>query len=135
MSLTLAEFTGRWRITRQIDDQRAARTGTLTGEALFTPDGDGLVYEETGTLDFPGQPPLQARQTYLWRGAGQAVAVCFADGRPFHQFGFDAPKATHWCDPDQYDVTYDFVHWPDWSARWVVLGPRKAYVMTTRYSR
>ena len=39
----------------------------------------------------------------------------------------------HWCDPDSYAVRYDFSRWPEWSARWRVEGPHKAYIMYSRY--
>ena len=137
MTLGLADFTGRWRIDRRIEDRHLNRTGQLHGAAVFTADGDGLHYDETGTLSFPGQPPLEARQTYLWRAGRQGVAVCFADGRAFHSFDLSAPQtsASHDCAPDLYLVRYDFSAWPHWSSDWSVTGPRKDYVMATQYQR
>ena len=80
--------------------------------------------------------PMQAERAYLWREAGAKIEVLFADGRPFHEF---APghmdDATHYCDPDVYRVEYEFADWPEWRAVWRVAGPRKAYEMTSRYSR
>lgn len=135
--MRLADFAGRWRIARRIDDRMAGRVGRLAGMAVFSPQGDGLRYVETGLLRFPGQPALEARQSYCWREDGQGVAVAFSDGRPFHRFALTgaASQAAHWCDPDRYEVRYDFAAWPDWSARWKVAGPRKDYVSVTRYRR
>ncbi len=100
-------------------------------------DGTGLTYTEEGTLAFPGQPPLTARQSYLWRADGAALAVHFQDKTAFHHIDLTKknPTARHDCAPDTYLVTYDFTAWPNWSATWTVTGPRKDYVSTSRYSR
>ena len=105
--------------------------------ARFTRDADGLVYSESGTLHLPGQPEMHAERRYLWRGAGSLIEVLFDDGRPFHVFDPAEPRpgADHWCDPDSYSVRYDFTSWPDWSAEWQVIGPRKGYSMYSAYRR
>jgi hypothetical protein len=77
---------------------------------------------------------MEAERVYLWRASGAGIEVLFDDGRPFHRID-DSAEAAHWCDPDQYDVTYEFGRWPKWSSRWRVLGPRKDYVMVSNYSR
>ena len=135
--MTLDDFVGLWTMTRQIEDRRAGRQGTLSGQARFTPDKGGLLYSETGTLRFPGQPDLSARQSYLWQADGDAINVLFHDGRPFHRF---VPKdvqcaATHDCPPDTYNVRYYFAQRPGWSVTWFVTGPRKNYEMHTGYVR
>lgn len=137
MILQLADFEGRWCIDRRIEDRSLNRTGQLHGAAVFTADGDGLRYDESGSLRFPGQPPLEARQTYLWRAEGQGVAVNFADGRAFHRIDLSAwqTAASHDCAPDLYLVRYDFSAWPHWSSDWCVTGPRKDYMMATQYRR
>lgn len=137
MTPGLADFEGAWRLEREIDDRLAGRQGRLTGKARFETDGRGLVYREAGELAFPGQPPLSARQTYLWRADGEGIAVLFGDGRAFHRFdpGETGPSARHDCAPDLYRVTYDFAGWPDWTAVWRVTGPRKDYRMLSRYRR
>ena len=79
---------------------------------------------------------MEARRVYLWRDAEPgAVAVTFDDGRPFHQFDLTGGEARHACPPDTYRVRYDFSEWPVWTARWRVTGPRKDYLMTSRYRR
>lgn len=134
----LKDFEGRWAVTRRIADHLGGVTGRFDGVAVLTPDGAGLHYEERGTLALGGAAPMAATRTYLWRPAPDGtVAVLFGDGRPFH--GFDpaaaAPEATHFCDPDDYAVRYDFGAWPVWHAVWTVRGPRKDYRMESRYSR
>ncbi len=131
----LADFVGRWRLVRQIDDRRAGAIGRMEGETLFTPVGEGLRCDETGRLTYGGTE-MEARRTYLWRAVPGGVAVAFEDGREFHDFRFaPAPEASHICEPDHYRVRYDFSHWPDWSATWQVTGPRKDYLSSSRYSR
>lgn len=134
----LGDFTGRWRITRLIRDGLARQDGRFEGAASLTPDGDGLGYAEYGLLTLGTAPPMTAERRYRWSPApGGGIAVAFADGRPFHSFAPDAgaAEASHWCDPDDYRVSYDFTRWPEWSAVWEVRGPRKDYRMESRYQR
>ncbi|SER97233.1 hypothetical protein SAMN04490244_104220 [Tranquillimonas rosea] len=134
MSPGLADFAGRWRLTRRIEDRAAGTVATFAGRADFTPDGAGLRYDEWGTLSMPGRAPMRAERRYLWRADPQGIAVLFADGRPFHVFDpAGAATARHPCDPDIYDVRYDFAAWPAWQAVWHVTGPRKDYTLTSLY--
>jgi hypothetical protein len=133
--VTLKDFTGRWQVAREITDHRSRAPAQFTGIAEFTPDDAGLAYLETGQLSLPGQPPFHAERRYHWREGADGFDVHFDDGRFFHSVDPDSPTAQHWCDPDTYDVTYDFHAWPIWSSRWTVTGPRKAYDMITTYTR
>lgn len=127
----LTEFAGRWHLTRRIDDRRAGQVGQFTGVAEFAPDDEGLAYRETGTLHL-GAAAFQAERRYLWRAGPGGIAVYFDDGRFFHTIG---PRAAHWCDPDEYNVEYDFDGWPRWRAVWSVRGPRKDYTLDSHYTR
>ncbi len=131
---SLQAFTGRWRLSRRITDHRAGGTGLFTGHARFTPDGQGLRYEETGTLELNGAR-FHASRHYLWRAQGVGIDVFFDDGRFFHHIAPDHPEATHDCAPDLYRVRYDFATWPEWSSRWEVSGPRKAYLAENQFVR
>lgn len=132
----LAEFEGRWTLTRQIDDARGGVESRFEGAARFTPDATGLTYEEEGHLLMPGQPPMAATRRYLWREGAAGIELRFADGRFFHTIApGPAPEATHHCPPDLYRVAYDFAAWPEWQARWQVSGPRKDYVMRSLYRK
>lgn len=134
----IKEFTGRWRLAREIEDRQGARRGTLEGFATLQDTGGHLTYLEEGTLSFPGLPALSAERTYLWqRGEGTEIKVLFEDGRDFHSFslGRTMPEAAHHCAPDMYHVTYDFSAWPRWTTTWRVQGPRKDYRMVSRYRR
>lgn len=123
--IALADLAGAWRLVRVIEDARAGLTGHLEGTCHWRPDGAGLRQEEAGTLRYGGAPPMQAARVYLWRETPEGLAVLFADGRPFHTLGAGRLADRHWCDPDIYDVAYDFGDWPRWSQTWRVTGPRK----------
>lgn len=137
MTLRIEDFEGSWTLSRCIEDHRAGATGRLEGEAQVASGQGGHVYIESGTLRLPGQPPLAAERRYLWRPAPGGVAVHFDDGRFFHLMALDAPHATadHDCDPDRYEVRYDFSAWPQWRAVWEVRGPRKDYRLESLYRR
>ncbi|CUI80424.1 DUF6314 family protein [Cognatishimia activa] len=138
----LSDFVGAWRVTREIEDHIANTQITAAGEAVFTMQsdqvGDGLIYNETMEITFPGSAPMHATRRYFWlpNGAGQ-IAVHFDDNRYFHAVALETPtpKDHHQCDPDNYNVAYDFSDWPNWQASWTVKGPRKDYVMLSRYTR
>ena len=132
----LGDFEGDWQLDRSIDDRRGGTDGRFTGHARFVPEGAVLVYHETGCLQM-GESAFEAEQSHLWRTDGIRFKVCFGDGRPFHDFeaGIQTPVARHHCSPDLYVVRYDFTAWPNWVAEWTVTGPRKDYVMVSRYTR
>ncbi len=128
---------GLWRIERTVEDRLLARRGSFAGEARFTAGEGGLIYDETGTLVFPGDVPMRAQRRYLWREDGGGIAVYFADGRPFHRIDADSddPTDRHDCPPDLYVAAYDFTDWPHWSSRWTVTGPRKDHDIVSRFTR
>ena len=129
----LWDFEGDWQVSRRIEDALSGQTARFAGVARFERDGVGLRYAERGVLELGGAS-MEAERVYLWRSTGEGIEVFFDDGRPFHQID-ESAEAAHWCDPDQYDVTYDFSDWPKWSSHWRVLGPRKDYVMVSGYRR
>jgi len=124
----LEGFLGTWQLAREIShgDGSSAR---FEGVAEWRAEGAGAVYVERGELVM-AQGRFAAERRYLW---DRDLRVFFEDGRFFHQVPEAGGTASHWCDPDQYDADYDFSRWPDWQARWQVRGPRKAYVMVSRY--
>lgn len=145
--MELADFEGRWALTRRIDDARANARGRFEGEARFTAAPGGLAYVEEGRLRLGTAPPMTATRRYFWRAVpgvvrgegatGGVIEIDFADGSFFHAFPTDAarPEAEHACAPDHYRVRYDFTAWPAWRAEWRVLGPRKDYRMVSDYRR
>jgi hypothetical protein len=131
--IDLWAFEGRWAVSREIADAKGV-DGRFDGTATFVREGAGLRYVERGVLRL-GTAEMQAERRYVWT-AGEGVEVWFDDGRFFHGFALgDTAEATHDCPPDWYEVSYDFRAWPEWSSRWRVTGPRKDYVMTSRFVR
>ena len=133
MVLTHEAFYGRWALARVIthrDGPGGCTEGDFEGRAEITPGG---LYTETGTLRM-GAQAFAATRRYRWAPVLGGFDISFDDGRAFHALRFDDPSARHWCDPDTYEVAYDFAQMPLWSARWRVRGPRKDYVIITRYS-
>lgn len=131
----LADFIGEWRIRRRIEDRLSGQQGRFEGQAWFRPDGAVLRYREEGRLFLASAPPMTAVRDYVWHDSTGRIAVDYGDGRPFHDFDPAAPAARHFCDPDDYRVSYDFSRWPDWQAEWTVSGPRKDYTMLSRFAR
>ena len=131
MARCLSDFEGDWRIMRTITNA-SGPDATFVGRANWTPKGEGLLYVETGELHMSGQPAMHAERRYFWDAQ---LGVWFDDGRFFHQVPASGGDTAHWCDPDQYDVHYDFSGWPSFETRWKVRGPRKNYAMITQYSR
>ena len=133
----LADFAGDWNIDRRIEDRLAKRTAQLKGTALFAWSGTDLIYSEAGMLTLDDGPALSTQQEYLWQTDGSEVRVYFANRAPFHRFPLSVPiaNASYWCDPDQYDVRYEFRNWPVWTVTWTVHGPRKDYISITRFER
>lgn len=132
--MKLAEFEGTWRLERAIANAMGP-DAVFTGQAQFIPEATGLKLLEVGEMRLEGQPPMRAERVYHWQQSADGIEVFFDDGRFFHRIGPDArAQAHHDCAPDVYDVTYDFTHWPTWTAQWQVKGPRKDYRMDSRYS-
>lgn len=133
-----AAFRGGWLLERDILDLDSEWIGRFEGAASFEPSGETLHYREEGRLRFGGLEAIKATRSYIWTFPGGAeIAIRFEDDRPFHDFRFrqDRVEASHFCDPDQYDVAYDFGSWPLWKAEWRVEGPRKDYRMVSTYRR
>lgn len=128
--MKLQDFAGSWRVTRTICHAEAP-DGTFEGVATWSPDSLGLLYHEQGILQIGDHPPMQTERRYSWR---EGLAVHFEDGRFFHHVATDGSETVHICDPDEYRVVYSFGTWPEFRTVWRVHGPRKSYVMTTRYA-
>jgi hypothetical protein len=127
----LADFEGRWQVLRQITSE-GAPSARFEGEAIWTPADGGLAYRETGRMILEGQPVMQAERRYFWAGD---LSVHFEDGRFFHHVPPTGGTARHWCDPDNYELTYDVGAWPLFHVFWRVSGPRKSYTAQTQYTR
>ena len=127
----LADFLGRREIVRQITPADGP-PASFTGFGTWSAGAAGAIYTEKGVLQLQGAAPMTAERTYLW---DDDLSVRFEDGRPFHPVPAGGGQATHFCDPDTYLVSYDFSDWPAFTVRYDVTGPRKDYVMISRYQR
>ena len=135
--LALADLEGRWTLNRQIT-HAGGEVNEFHGHATCTLDGDQLILDEEGVLSgLPGGATLKASRRYIMSEEAGHIAVFFHDMRPFHAIplGVARPEASHDCPPDTYEVSYDFSDLGAWRAIWSVSGPRKSYVMKTRYTR
>lgn len=136
MRLELADFAGRWRIRRRIDDHLAGQVARFEGLAEMQPAATmPWLWVETGELRLGDAAPMSAERRYLWAEEGGRIRVRFPDGRAFHDFSATSLEAAHWCEPDDYRVRYDFGAWPAWQAQWRVRGPRKDYTLLSEYER
>lgn len=129
--LTLADFLGRWRMSRRITQADGA-IHRFNGHAEWRGDESGADYVEAGCLQLPAGQTLQAERRFRW---GADLSVWFEDGRFFHHVPRDGDVVAHACAPDRYLGAYDFTDWPHFIVSWQVAGPRKAYQMRTRYTR
>lgn len=130
-------FSGAWRITRRICDRLAGESGRVNGVVRFAPEADGLRYDETGEMRF-GTYRGEVAQSYLFAFDGDAVAnVRYADGRFFHRLDLSSGAAdvAHHCGADLYRGRYRVLGADRWALSWQVTGPRKDYLMSTRYER
>ncbi len=133
-----ARFRGVWHVDRHILDLDSEWLGRFDGQAMFEDHEGHLAYHEEGILKFGGLTGSRATRDYIWTFPSDShVKVLFDDGADFHEFNpwEDRPFARHFCDPDEYDVTYDFRKYPQWRAEWRVEGPKKDYRMVTTYRR
>ncbi|PRY95397.1 hypothetical protein BCF33_1016 [Hasllibacter halocynthiae] len=124
---------GAWRLAREV---RHAAGGTVRAEgtARFAPEGDGLAEREEGRAVLPGGSGMAFEQRRLWRAEGGRLTLWKGDGTLLCVL--DGGEGVHGCPPDLYRVRLDLSGLPsDWSAEWRVTGPRKDYVMATRYVR
>ena len=126
------ELAGRWRLVRRICDRAAGQHGTVTGELVIDPDGDGLRWAEHGTLRWGGHE-RPVHRAYLLRPGADGWEVRFADGRPFHPWRPGEP-VRHPCRDDLYTglVTVDPGRI---RTLWDVRGPAKDQRLVTRCYR
>jgi hypothetical protein len=130
-----ALLPGRWTVERTLEDA-ALGSGTFAGEALFAPDGDGLVWRERGRLRL-GAYEGPAARTLRIEPDGGGWLVRFADGRPFHALDLrdGACAVAHACGEDRYEGEYRVTGPDELEVRWRVRGPAKDGRITSVYRR
>jgi len=132
-----AFLAGRWHLTRRISDHRGWASGRFTGEAAFMPFGGGLRYDERGSLTMGGRRhPATRAYVYSFDTPRQAE-VWFDGGGYFHSLdlGEGRWRVRHACADDLYEGAFRVHRGDAWTAVWRVSGPRKSYVIRTRYDR
>ncbi|MSO92933.1 MAG: hypothetical protein EXQ86_05975 [Rhodospirillales bacterium] len=130
-------LTGRWTVSRAIEDRARTTTGAFEGAAMFAPDGDDLRYFETGRLlveAYEGEAFRAYR--YVFPAPARAL-VMFEDGSAFHDLDLSNGTwdATHACAPDVYEGRYTAASADAWQVVWRVRGPRKDLMLETAYKR
>ncbi|HAJ83786.1 MAG: DUF6314 family protein [Planktomarina sp.] len=122
-----------WNISRQIIDHSQGSQLTFTGRCEVS---DGW-YRESGQLVLADGQVISSTRRYLWKACTGGVDVHFDDEQFFHRIDLAsaASQARHFCDPDDYTVSYDFLQWPVWTSLWRVKGPRKQYKMLSIYRK
>jgi hypothetical protein len=134
---TLSYLTASWRLERRITDHLARTAGSFAGSATVRAAGRRARYEERGRLRFGGYDGQAHRRLDLVATAGGAVAVQFADGRPFFELDLvnGTCVAVHPCRQDRYELDFE-VRSPDvLLERWRVTGPLKDYEAQTTWRR
>jgi hypothetical protein len=143
---TLGFLRGHWQVDRAITDFRSGQPGSFAGLARCTAPPAGtpgagtpgaLVYREQGELRFGSHRGPASRILLYLPGAGGAVDVRFADGRPFYRLDLRSGtwSARHPCRSDSYLVTVRALGPDAYFERWRASGPGKDYLMTTTMTR
>jgi hypothetical protein len=139
ISGTLASLVGSWSLRRSIDNGAA-----MTGTATFIGRADGWFdYAEHGRLTLADGQSLDAVRRYVFEEADDGFAVWFVEAPPrlFHRVVLRRAgtslvgAAAHCCGDDRYDSRYEFPADGSFVIDHAVRGPRKRYVMRTRYTR
>lgn len=138
----LAYLAGWWRAERVITDFRSGTPGVFTGTVSFTTLGDpaspgALAYREEGELEYGRHRGPASRSLLYLPAADGAVAVRFADGRPFYRLDLRSGicHADHPCGEDSYHATVRLLGPGAYTEQWRVTGPGKDYLMTTTLTR
>lgn len=132
----IAFLTGSWTVAREVHDDHSGLDGAFTGVARFVPEGDGLVWIETGRLRL-GSHEGEASRTLRIVPEGDGWAVRFEDGRPFHPLDLRSGVSVvdHPCGEDHYVGGLRAESRDAVEIRWRVSGPTKDQTIVSRYTR
>ncbi|MDX3455111.1 DUF6314 family protein [Streptomyces sp. ME02-8801-2C] len=141
-------LAGTWRLERSVRDLSGTDEGTFVGTTTFSPlhEADqphegvprGLLHHESGTFVWRGVArPAERTLRFLPGAAPGTAAVCFADGRPFHDLDLTSGRwiTDHPCAADLYRGEFTVLDEDHWRTVWRVAGPAKDLVLTTDYLR
>ncbi len=135
----LTYFLGQWTLDREV-----VGVAVMKGVTTFTPAGpDTAEYFEEVSVHLADGQVLHGEQRYVYERISEGIAVYFhpstQDGvrRLFHDLHFAGlrAEARHLCKEDLYRTTYVIDSRDAFTVRHVVRGPRKDYVLHTRYQR
>jgi hypothetical protein len=132
----LAFLAGSWSTRRHLLDRSSGTEGIFTGITTFTPDDDGLRWDEEGTMSWPSfQGP--ASRSYRVTAQGTTMAIHFPDGRLLCRLDLRSGRAhdEHWCSPDTYLVDFRVPSFGTVEYSWDVTGPAKDHLLTTTLTR
>lgn len=138
-------FCGEWRMSRRIDDRRAARLGRAWGQAMFAQERPERAQEttctESLTVEYGGRR-WPAEQIYRWRFPDENIAQLYSLGggilgeMKFEQLRHRWRSAfVHVCGEDRYQAEAHLESDRHWRLTWRVAGPRKDYTLDTEYAR
>ncbi|EFA80591.1 hypothetical protein PPL_06530 [Heterostelium album PN500] len=131
--------------TTESSSNTTTTTTTPSSTTSTTIDDDKIVqplrYEEKGLLFKEDGTSCPVTQRYIYCYEHEKIKVYF-DGNPptrlLHSLDFvNSALATghHWCPPDNYDATYEFVSSSEFKLTYCVQGPKKNYRMITTFKR
>jgi hypothetical protein len=134
---TLAYLTGAWELERTITDHRTGATGSFAGGGEVRTVGRRGRYEERGRLRLGGYDGSTHRALEFVGTDGGAVAVRFADGRPFIELNLvdGTWRAVHPCRLDRYELRFEVGSSDLLLEHWRVTGPAKDYEARTTWRR
>lgn len=135
----LEEFlTGRWQLSRTIDDCRQAATTYVQGEIIITAKDDTILsYQETGQMQLAGRELRVQREYLIQLISAKYGQVLFTDQRLFHTLDLSAGywQAEHDCIADNYQGVFRVFNPNQWHISWQIKGPRKDLQIASRLSR
>ncbi len=130
-------LVGEWSLERDIVDTAGGPAGEFSGTAEARFEGGVVVYREQGRMRLGGhEGPASRCLHYHVTGPGQA-RVFFDYGDFFHELDLRTGYATaqHPCRADLYRGEFAVLDVDNWWQRWVVTGPEKNHVISTRLCR
>lgn len=107
------------------------------GTACFSACRAGLLLEERGEAAVGAYKGEACQRTVFHFDGASAADVRFEDGRLFHQVDLATGAAVveHDCPPDRYEGRYRVLAADRWLLGWRVAGPRKKYLIASRFTR
>lgn len=128
---------GAWDLGRDIVADDGTGLGTFAGTARFTQEHGVLRYEERGELRLTDYRGTATRTLHYRPESPARCTVWFHDGHFFHDLQLDTGvwQVRHPCRSDMYYGYFEVLDPQRWRQYWRVVGPQKAYRMTTQFIR